>query len=176
MKDTKEILDYEEAETQLVEVLDNDLNEDGFDKSDESMNETLMDEKRFLSLTKTNASSHYHASLDAIPCLSYEDEVRYCRMMRYANSLDEKDDTVTSIEARKNGILAKQVMIEHNLRLVRSIARKYVGRGVLLDDLIQEGNIGLMEAIDKYNPELGYRFSTYAVFTIRQKIKRGCFF
>ncbi len=68
---------------------------------------------------------------------------------------------------------ARQKMIEHNLRLTVKIAKRYVNRGVALMDLIEEGNLGLIHALEKFDPERGFRFSTYATWWIRQSIERA---
>jgi RNA polymerase nonessential primary-like sigma factor len=75
--------------------------------------------------------------------------------------------------ARDGDFAARQTMIERNLRLVVSIARHYTNRGVALPDLIEEGNLGLIHALTKFDPERGFRFTTYATWWIRQSVERA---
>ena len=75
--------------------------------------------------------------------------------------------------ARRGDFAARQTMIEHNLRLVVNIAKHYTDRGVALLDLVEEGNLGLIHAIGKFDPDRGFRFSTYATWWIRQSIERA---
>jgi RNA polymerase primary sigma factor len=96
----------------------------------------------------------YFARIDKGQLLSHEEEIA---LSRQAKAGDER---------------ARQRLMEKNLRLVVSVAKRYRGMGLPFEDLIQEGNIGLMRAIDKYDPERGYRFSTYATWWIRQAVQR----
>lgn len=87
--------------------------------------------------------------------------------------LSPEEEQTFSRAARAGDFLARQKMIEHNLRLVVNIAKSYINRGVPLLDLIEEGNLGLMHALDKFEPERGFRFSTYATWWIRQNVERA---
>jgi RNA polymerase nonessential primary-like sigma factor len=87
--------------------------------------------------------------------------------------LTHDDEIRLSTAAHRGDLAARDQMINSNLRLVVKIARSYLHRGLLLADLIEEGNIGLMRAVEKYDPTLGFRFSTYATWWIRQAIERS---
>lgn len=97
----------------------------------------------------------------------------YLREIRRAPLLTPQQEYDTAVRARQGDFPARQTMIEHNLRLVVSIAKNYLGRGLPMTDLIEEGNLGLMHAIGKFEPERGFRFSTYASWWIRQNIERA---
>jgi RNA polymerase primary sigma factor len=98
----------------------------------------------------------YLKQIGKVPLLSADEEMELARRVK-----DENDEE------------AKRKLMEANLRLVVSIAKKYVGRGMPLLDMIQEGNLGLLTAIEKYDYRLGYKFSTYATWWIRQAINRA---
>lgn len=97
----------------------------------------------------------------------------YLREIRRAPLLTPQQEFDTATRARQGSFAARQAMIEHNLRLVVSIAKSYLGRGLPMSDLIEEGNLGLMHSIDKFEPERGFRFSTYASWWVRQNIERA---
>lgn len=102
-----------------------------------------------------DATRIYLKEIGFSPLLTAEEEVYYAR------------------RAQKGNDASRRRMIESNLRLVVKIARRYMNRGLALLDLIEEGNLGLIRAVEKFDPERGFRFSTYATWWIRQTIERG---
>ncbi len=102
-----------------------------------------------------DATRLYLGEIGFSPLLSAEEEVYFARL------------------AQKGDEAARKRMIESNLRLVVKIARRYMNRGLALLDLIEEGNLGLIRAVEKFDPERGFRFSTYATWWIRQTIERA---
>ncbi len=98
---------------------------------------------------------------------------QYLNNIRGGRLLDAAEERDLSRRSREGDSVARARLIESNLRLVISIAKKYRGRGVSFEDLIQEGNAGLIKAVERFDPELGNRFSTYATWWIRQGITRA---
>ncbi|TCS40736.1 RNA polymerase sigma factor RpoS [Reinekea marinisedimentorum] len=152
----KDLMSGAEFESENSHVEKEDYN--GFDSDDSSKDEGEFQEA-------LNANGNLQRSLDATqlylneigfsPLLSPEEEVYFARL------------------ARKGEPAGRKRMIESNLRLVVKIARRYLNRGLTLLDLIEEGNLGLIRAVEKFDPERGFRFSTYATWWIRQTIERA---
>ncbi|WP_344244339.1 RNA polymerase sigma factor RpoD [Actinocorallia libanotica] len=124
----------------------------------------------------------YLREIGRVPLLTAEDEVELAKSIEAGLFAEEKvaGAAVLSLSERldlqqlaRDGARAKQRLIEANLRLVVSIAKRYVGRGMLFLDLIQEGNLGLIRAVEKFDYTKGYKFSTYATWWIRQAITRA---
>lgn len=111
--------------------------------------------KDLMNAKSLDATQLYLNEIGFSPLLSAEEEVYYSRL------------------ALKGDESARQRMIESNLRLVVKISRRYINRGLTLLDLIEEGNLGLIRAVEKFDPERGFRFSTYATWWIRQTIERA---
>ena len=109
----------------------------------------------------------YLKEIGRVPLLSGDEEIILAQQIEAGNA-----EGATYKEVRL-GNSAKQKLIDANLRLVVSIAKRYVGRGMLFLDLIQEGNLGLIKAVDKFDYTKGYKFSTYATWWIRQAITRA---
>jgi RNA polymerase primary sigma factor len=117
-----------------------------------------------------------------VPLLTAEEEVELAKSIEAGLFAEEKVARAAIITPgeradlellARDGVRAKQRLIEANLRLVVSIAKRYVGRGMLFLDLIQEGNLGLIRAVEKFDYTKGYKFSTYATWWIRQAITRA---
>ena len=128
----------------------------------------------------------YLKEIGRVPLLSADEEVVLATAMSAGRAAQERIDEAAENEETipeeelaklkkdiKEGNKAKQKLAEANLRLVVSIAKRYVGRGMLFLDLIQEGNLGLIKAVEKFDYTKGYKFSTYATWWIRQAITRA---
>lgn len=135
--------------------LDNDVPAKGKGKSAKSSDASEEIESEDSYQKNLDATQLYLNEIGFSPLLSAEEEVYFAR------------------KALKGDESARKRMIESNLRLVVKISRRYVNRGLALLDLIEEGNLGLIRAVEKFDPERGFRFSTYATWWIRQTIERA---
>ena len=163
LKDKQELLKVNKIlseDLEKVEVVDFDDSEDEFveNEIDDSEVDKLLQTdllKMAESMDVDEPIKMYLREIGQIPLLSYEEEIDYAQRVLKG---DEE---------------AKQKLIESNLRLVVSIAKKHTNRGLKMLDLIQEGNMGLMKAVEKFEYEKGFKFSTYATWWIRQAITRA---
>lgn len=159
-KSTKKKVEIEEIDEPTAELLEEPSEEvlDEFVEKEEADiveedAEHPMHEKH---LAKTmDATQLYLGEIGFSPLLSAEEEIKYSKL------------------ALKGNVEARRIMIESNLRLVVKISRRYINRGLALLDLIEEGNLGLMRSVEKFDPNRGFRFSTYATWWIRQTIERA---
>lgn len=110
---------------------------------------------------------------DEAPAQAVDPTTLYLNEIGYTALLNAEQEVILAREALRGNADSRKRMIEANLRLVVAIAKRYQHRGLGLPDLIAEGNIGLIRAVEKFDPELGYRFSTYATWWIKQTIDRA---
>jgi RNA polymerase primary sigma factor len=115
----------------------------------------------------------YLREIGRVPLLSAADEISLAKRMERGKLEQQKPYAQQSLRIIVDAEEAQQRLTEANLRLVVSVAKKYIGRGMSLLDLIQEGNIGLIRAVEKFDYTKGYKFSTYATWWIRQAITRA---
>ncbi|WP_445768315.1 RNA polymerase sigma factor RpoS [Rheinheimera sp.] len=147
-------VDFKEDELNEDVLLEDDVEPDAASlAAEESTSEDIF--TRDDSHKTMDATQIYLGEIGFSPLLSAEEEVYFSRL------------------ALKGDQAARKRMIESNLRLVVKIARRYINRGLALLDLIEEGNLGLIRAVEKFDPERGFRFSTYATWWIRQTIERA---
>lgn len=151
--------EIDEAQDEETSVIDKEKEEESEDEEESSAGEAADAEESASASDETyvqaDATRLYLKEIGFSPLLTAEEEVYFAR------------------RAQKGDAAARRRMIESNLRLVVKIARRYMNRGLALLDLIEEGNLGLIRAVEKFDPERGFRFSTYATWWIRQTIERG---
>jgi RNA polymerase primary sigma factor len=167
-----------------VDILDQEDPEAPFDESEESLTENDIDP--FVDLTRISSDDTvglYLKEMSRVPLLNVEEELdlakRIERGKHARRELIRMNGSTPAARRQEleshasDGQLAREHLIKANTRLVVSIAKRYMGRGVPFLDLIQEGNLGLMKAVEKYEYQRGFRFSTYATWWIRQTITRA---
>lgn len=200
LEDEEDLLPLEdEKETELLSLDvddDDDLDDKDLDFDDLSLSTLEVEdikEEELMNIETLPASIKvddpvrmYLKEIGRIPLLNGSEEVNFAIRVNTGRFAQEQmndmaaegmeipdEDRVQLEQMVEDGYIAKNKLVEANYRLVVSIAKRYVGRGMLFLDLIQEGNMGLMRAVDKFDHEKGFKFSTYATWWIRQAITRA---
>ncbi len=154
---------YDSCEQLNIEIIDNNIVDENIDLNNLPLIDAMDDDLESALSTEGIAIDDpvkiYLKEIGRVPLLSSDEEIHLAKLMAEG----------TPLEAKR----AKQRLSEANLRLVVSIAKKYVGRGMQFLDLIQEGNLGLIKAVEKFDYNKGFKFSTYATWWIRQAITRA---
>jgi RNA polymerase primary sigma factor len=158
---------FEELAAAGIELAEEQKDEKPETEREEEAEETIAD-----GLSLDDPVRMYLKEIGRVPLLSMEQE-KSLAMRIEAGELESHRDGAADSRLVDDGEEAKRQLTEANLRLVVSIAKKYVGRGMLFLDLIQEGNLGLIRAVEKFDYRKGYKFSTYATWWIRQAITRA---
>ena len=158
---------FEEITAAGIELVDEQKEEKPEAEREGEVEETIAD-----GLSLDDPVRMYLKEIGRVPLLSMDQE-KSLAMRIEAGELETRRDGVGDSRIVDDGEEAKRQLTEANLRLVVSIAKKYVGRGMLFLDLIQEGNLGLIRAVEKFDYRKGYKFSTYATWWIRQAITRA---
>ncbi len=158
---------FEEITAAGIEVIDEQKEEKPEGEPEEEQEEPIPD-----GLSLDDPVRMYLKEIGRVPLLSMEQE-KSLAMRIEAGELELQKNGTADSRLVADGEEAKRQLTEANLRLVVSIAKKYVGRGMLFLDLIQEGNLGLIRAVEKFDYRKGYKFSTYATWWIRQAITRA---
>jgi len=158
---------FEEITAAGIEIIDEQKDEKPEGEAEEEQEEPIPD-----GLSLDDPVRMYLKEIGRVPLLSMEQE-KSLAMRIEAGELELQKNGTADSRLVADGEEAKRQLTEANLRLVVSIAKKYVGRGMLFLDLIQEGNLGLIRAVEKFDYRKGYKFSTYATWWIRQAITRA---
>ncbi|MCA0970054.1 RNA polymerase sigma factor RpoD [Halobacillus litoralis] len=170
------VLAYEEVAEKLSNFeLDSDQMDEFYEHLNEQGIEVIGDSDSDPSIKQLDKEEEFDLNdLSVPPGVKINDPVRmYLKEIGRVNLLSAKDEISLAQRIENGDEEAKRDLAEANLRLVVSIAKRYVGRGMLFLDLIQEGNMGLIKAVEKFDYRKGYKFSTYATWWIRQAITRA---